>query len=238
MTVLSIVRAVMGRLSLTRPTIVVTSTDRNVIQMLELLQEAGEELSKANSPGGWQSLQRDYSFITVAQEEQTNMPIPADLRRFVPDSFYNQSTNRKLTGPLTPQEYQQAQVWPQLAAPYLAYRERNSAFLLNPVPPAGETIAYSYISSYWAISSAGVAKAMFTADEDTTYLDEELLKLDLRWRWKQAKGLDYGEDMASFERQKQTSLGDDGGSAMLNQGGPGWGLPDWRYNVPDGNWPG
>lgn len=227
----------MGRLSLTRPSVVVTSTDRNVIQFLELLQEGAEALSKQGSPSGWQSLQAEHTFVTVAQEEQTNTPVPVDFRRFVPDSFYNRDTNRKLTGPLTPQQYQQVQVWPQLAAPYLAWRERESMFLLDPVPPAGQTIAYEYISSYWAVSSANVAKAQFTSDEDTTYLDEELLKLDLRWRWKQAKGLDYGEDMTTFERQLSLALGDDGGSGQLNQGGPGNGLPDWRYNVPDGSWP-
>lgn len=238
MTVLSIVQSVMGRLSLTRPSVVVTSTDRNVVQFLELLQEGAEKLSKEGSPSGWQALQAQHTFVTVAQEEQTNTPIPVDLRRFVPDSFYNRTTNRKLTGPLSPQQYQQVQVYPQLAAPYLAWRERLGTFLLDPVPPAGETIAYEYISSYWAIGSGGQAKAMFTADEDTTYLDEELLKLDLRWRWKEAKGLDYGEDMATFERSLSLALGDDGGSGQLNQGGPGTGLPDWRYNIPDGNWPG
>jgi len=237
MTVLAIVRAVMGRLSLTQPTVVFTSTDRNVIQFKELLQEGAEALSKQGSPSGWQSLQSQQTFITVAQEDQTNTPIPEDFRRFVSDSFFNRTTNRKLSGPLTPQQYQQAQVWPQLVAPYLCWRERDGDFLINPIPPAGETIAYEYISAYWAKSSAGQAKAEFTSDDDTTYLDEELLKLDLRWRWKEAKGLDYGEDMATFERALSLALGDDGGSGMLNQAGADWPRPLWAANIPDGNWP-
>ena len=238
MTVLTIVQGVMGRLSLTQPTMVVTSTDRNVQQFFQLLLEGADALSKAGSPGGWQSLQGEQTFITVAQEEQTNTPIPEDFRRFVPDSFFNRSTNRQVTGPLTPQQYQQTKVWPQLTAPYLMFRERESKFIIDPAPPAGETIAYEYISSYWARSSAGVAKARFTSDDDTSYLDEELLKLDLRWRWKQAKGLDYGEDMATFERERALALGDDGGSGSLNQGGPGIIDSPWRYNILQGNWPG
>jgi len=237
MTVLSIIRAVCGRISLTRPSVVVTSTDRNVIQLFELLQEGAEELARAGSPSGFQGLQRDWTFVTVAAEEQTNTPIPDDLLRFIPDTFYNRSTNRKVSGPLTPQQAQAAQVWPQLTAPYLTYREAESAFLINPTPPAGETIAYSYISSYWAQNSAGVAKAEFTSDDDMTYLDENLLKLDLRWRWKSAKGLDYAEDMATFERARSLALGDDGSSGALNLGGPGGIYPLYRANIPEGNWP-
>lgn len=237
MTVLSIVRNVTGRMSIPQPSVVFTSTDRNVIQLRELLLEGAEELSKAGSPQGWQALQRQQTFVTVAQEEQTNTPIPADLRRFVPESFFNRDTNRQMTGPLTPQEYQRAQVWPQLSAPYLCFRERDNKFLIVPVPPAGETIAYEYISSYWALSSANVAKAAFTSDDDTTYLDEELLKLDLRWRWKEAKGLPYGEDMETFERAKERALGDDGGAAYLNQAGPIQPYPLWRSNIKEGSWP-
>lgn len=237
MTALSIVQAVTGRIGLTPPSVLFTSTDRNVIQLRALLLEGAAELSKAGSPSGWQSLQAEQVFVTVAQIEQTNMPIPADLRRFVPDSFFNRTTNRKVTGPLTPQQYQQAQIWPQLTAPYLTWRERESLFLIDPAPPAGETIAFEYISSYWAKSSANQAKAEFTADDDGTYLDEELLKLDLRWRWLKAKGLDYGEDMKTFELAKQLALGDDGGSGQLNQGGGMLSQPDWWYNIPQMSWP-
>lgn len=238
MSVLTIVQSVMGRLSLTQPTVVFTSTDRNVIQFKELLLEEAEWLSKEGSPSGWQSLQNEWTFVTVAAIQQSNMPIPADLRRFVPDSVFNRSTNRKVSGPLTPQQYQQAQIWPQLSAPYLTYRERNSQLLIDPAPPAGETIAYEYISSYWALSSAGNPKAAFTSDDDTSYLDEELLKLGLRWRWKEAKGLDYAEDLATAQRAVALALGDDGSSGMLNQGGTIYPDDMWRYNIPQMSWPG
>jgi hypothetical protein len=236
-TALSVIQAVAGRIGLNVPTVAFTSTDRNVVQLRDLLQEGAEALSKAGSPSGFQALQNEWTFVTVAAGPQTNTPIPDDLRRFVPDSFYNRTTNRKVTGPLTPQQYQQSQVWPQLTAPYLTWRERDNTFVIVPDPPAGETIAYEYISAYWAKSSANVAKAAFTADDDGTYLDEELLKLDLRWRWKQAKGLDYGEDMVTFERARDLALGDDGGSGQLNQGGGLSDFPDWYWNVPQMNFP-
>jgi hypothetical protein len=241
LTVLSICQDVSDALSLTRPSAVVTSTDQLTRQLFSLLKEGAEELSKyggQDGDTGWQALTAEWTFVTVAQVEQTNTPIPEDFRRFIPDSAFNRTTNRQVTGPLTPQQWQRAQVLPYIVAPYLVFRERQSDFLILPDPPtAGETIAYEYISSYWAKSSANVAKATFTSDDDSTYLDEALLKLDLKWRFKQAKGLDYAEDMATFERAKQAGYGSDGGSQMLDAGGPNLAAPAWRYNVPEGSWP-
>lgn len=238
MTVLSIVRATMGRLNLTQPSVVFTSSDKQVVQMRELLLEEAEHLSKYGAPTGWQSLTREQTFITVAAFEQTNTPIPADFRRFVPNSFWNRDTERPVTGPLTPQQWQAQRARGSLSQLYLGFRERDGDFLLtaggSTTPPAGETIAYEYVSSYYAIGSGGAAKAEFTSDDDTTYLDEELLKLGLRWRWKQAKGLDYGEDMATYERAVESSFGNDGGSTELNIGGPSYLWEYWRYNLPEG----
>nr|WP_133255520.1 hypothetical protein [Phenylobacterium soli] len=202
-------------------------------QLFGLLNEAGIAMAKRGDIG-WQSLMAEWTFVTVAAETQTNTPIPTDFAKFVPDSFFNRTQQRKLIGPLTPQQYQAQKARPSLVAPYLAYRERAGTFLMDPTPDAGDTIAYEYVSSYWAKSSAGVAKAQFTSDDDTTYLDEELLTLDLKWRWKQAKGLEYGEDMQTAEREIMAALGEDGGATMLDAGGPRYLEDLTRYNLPEG----
>lgn len=227
----------MGRLSLTQPTVVVTSTDLQVLQMLELLKEAAEDLADYGIDDScWQALQREHTFVTVAQEEQTNTPIPADFGRFITGTFYDRTSQRQLAGPLSPAQYQQQQARPVLLQPYLTFRERDGALLITPSPAAGDTIAYEYVSSYYAVSSAGVAKREFTSDDDTTYLDEELLKKSLRWRWKQAKGLDYGEDMATFERATAAKFASDGGMPVLSIGAPAPRPQPELLNIPQGSW--
>lgn len=237
MSVLTIVQNACDRLSLARPSMVVTSTDLQVRQLFGLLNEGAGAMAKRGEPG-WQSLTAEWTFVTVADPVQTNTPIPPDFLKFIPNSGFNRTTNRPITGPLTSQQWQQLQARPALATYYLVFRERQGSFLMGPeTPPAGETIAYEYVSSYWAKSSAGVAKAQFTSDDDTSYLDEELLTLDLKWRWKAAKGLDYGEDMITAEREIMKALGSDGGSTALNIGGPGSIDLMERLNIPEGNWP-
>lgn len=231
MTLLTITQNACDRLSLTRPSAVVNSTDRQVRQLFGLVNAEGVSLAKRHD---WQALTSEWTFITVAQAEQTNTPIPTDLRKFIPDSFYNRTSVRKVTGPITPQQWQAVQAQPSAMYIYLAFRERQGDFLITPVPSAGQTVAYEYVSKNWALSSASQPKASFTSDDDTSYLDEELLTLGLMWRWKQSKGFDYGEDMETYERALAVAMGEDGGSTELNIGGPVSPQPPNRANLPEG----
>jgi len=231
MSLLSIISNACDRLSLTRPTVVATSTDQLIRQLFGLANAEGPALAKR---GDWQALTAEWTFITVAQAQQTNTPIPPDLRKFIPGSFFNRTTVRQLVGPVTPQQWELFQARPAAAYVYLAFLERQGEFLITPVPPAGETIAYQYISTNWAMSSAGQGKTSFTSDDDTSFLDEELITLGIQWRFKQAKGLDYGEDLTNYERAVSSALGEDGGASILNIGGPIPILPPERANLPEG----
>lgn len=232
MSLLTVIANACDRLSLTRPSAVVTSTDLLIRQLFGIANESGIALSKRGDPG-WQSLIGEWTFITTATATQANTPIPPDFRAFVPDSFFNRTSMRPVTGPLTSQQWQLLQARPALSTMYLTYRERAGNFLIGPTPPAGQVIAYEYVSAYWAKSSASQAKAQFTSDDDGTYLDEELLTLDIKWRWLASKGLEYAEDMATAEREIAKALGGDGGAGALNIGGPAAILPPDRANVPE-----
>ena len=74
-------------------------------------------------------------------------------------------------------------------------------------------------------------KAAFTIDTDLSRLSEELLTLDLVWRWKKAKGLDYAEDLADFERQKEMDIAADRAAQPISTSRA-------FEDAPDGWWPG
>lgn len=231
MSLLTIVQQTCDLLSLTRPTIVATSTDQQVRQLFALVNEEGADLASSYN---WQVLTKQHTFTTTADPEQTGA-VPSDWDRFLSNSFFNRTTLRQMFGPITPQRWQAIQVYPQFAGIYLAFRERDGAFLITPTPPAGETIAYEYVTKNWARSNAGTGKDSFTADSDTSYLDERLIKLGLRWRWKAAKGFPYAEDFKTYEMQKAQIQARDGASTAINTGGDPY--YNWRANVPEGNFP-
>jgi hypothetical protein len=60
----------------------------------------------------------------------------------------------------------------------------------------------------------------------------------LKWRWKKEKGLDYAEDLRTYETQVKDAMGRDGGKRVLNMNGcpsdamPGVFIPQGSWQVP------
>ena len=228
MSLLSLIQDVCGMLSLPQPGSAAASTDRQVLQLVALANEEGLELSRRCA---WQALTEEASFTTVAAAAQP-AAIPADFDRFVPGTFFNRTTRREVVGPLPPREWQALQANPAAGRVYLAFRQRQGQFLLTPAPPAGQVIAYEYVSSNWARSQAGAAQAGFMADTDTSFLDEALIKRGVRWRYLRAKGLDYAEELQTYERMVEIAVARDGGAGVLSlaPSAPETG----RLHAPDG----
>jgi len=228
-TCLSIIQDVCARLSLVQPSAAVGSTDKQVIQLLALLNQAGRDLA---SFFPWQALTEEKTFVTTATAAQATA-LPSDFDRFIPNSFFNRTTRRPMTGPITPRQWQWIQAQPVYSTVYLAFRERTGQFLIAPTPPAGQTIAYEYISENWAKSNTSTPQALYLADTDLTYLDEELLTLSTIWRFLRAQGLDYAEEMTTFERQQEQVAARDGGATALTLAPQPIDIN--RVNLPDGN---
>lgn len=229
MSLLSIITNACGELSLRAPTSVVGSTDLQVLQLLALANREGNDLS---SRYPWQAMRAEFTFATLNQVIQTNL-VPADWDRWINDSFWNRSTRRPMKGPITPQQWQAILAQPVFASVYLVWIERQGNFMIEPKPPAGQTIAGEYISKNWAKSSGGAPQPAFQADTDLTFLDEDLITLGIIWRFMKRKGFDYAEDFQTYENNVEQHMARDGGAQTLNMVPQPIDLS--RVNIPDGN---
>jgi hypothetical protein len=229
MSLLSIITEVTGRLALAQPVTVIGSTDQQIRQLLALTIVAGRTLAQ---DADWQALTSEQLFTTVAAATQPGA-FPADFDRFVPNSGFNRTTRRPVNGPVTAAQWQALKAQPQLNTVYLVYNERQGNFNVSPSPPAGQTIAYAYVSSMWAKSAGGTPQITYLADTDLTFLDEALLADSVCWRFLRAKGLSYAEEMTTFERNMEQQQARDGGSTMLSLSPQAINLS--RINLPDGN---
>lgn len=231
-TCLSIVNAALTRLGFASVAAAVGSDDLNVRTMVALSTEEGQELA-ARYP--WTGLQGEATFTTVATEIQGAIETLAPgMAYIVNDTIWNRSLRRPVFGPRTPQEWQQNKAF-AINGPWSSHRIQGGTLRMYPVPTAGETCYFEYISRYWCESSAGDGQDAWAADEDVPVLDAQLIQLGTIWRYKKLKGFEYGEDFATYERRVTDAMARDGGKDWLS-------LSNTKYDifpgvvVPAGSW--
>jgi hypothetical protein len=201
--------------------------------MLALLNEEASELATRTN---WQALARESHFVTVAAEQQGLIStICPNLGYVLNDTIWNRTIRRPVFGPLGAQYWQQQKAMFN-AGPWNQYRIKGNSLNFFPAPAAGQDCYFEYVSKAIATDSTGaVEKTAYTADGDLSVLNEDILTYGLIWRWKAAKGLDFGTDFQKYERRVLDAIGKDAAKPILNMG-------EARYDIfpaviiPSGSW--
>lgn len=229
MSLLTLVQRAFKRVGLSAPTAVMSSTDENVIRMIELANEEGEELA---TRGDWQALTREATHTTLAAESQGLMTAIAgsDFWYIRNDTFWNRTKDRRWY-PVSDVRWQEMKAT-AITGPVEYFRIRGGYLLALPTPTAGETLAFEWVSKNWCESSGGTGQSAWAADTDVARLDEALMLMGLVWRWKKAYGMEYAEDFRQYEMRVETALVRDGAKPHINMGG----APAGERNVPQGSW--
>lgn len=232
MSLITMIQQVTRRIGIPAPTTVSGSSDAQIIQLMALANEEGQDLS---SRYPWIALQNESTFTTVATESQGAITTlaGAGFRYILNDIMWNRSLLRPVFGPLVPQDWQALKAR-SVTGPYTQFRMRGTSILFIPTPTAGETVAFEWITKYWSTGVGGAASA-WAADADTGLIDEEIMGAGVLWRWQAAKGLEYAESYNKYERLVADQMARDGGKARLNLGG---GMNDFPAGVlvPSGSW--
>lgn len=233
MSLLTMTIQVCRRLGITAPASVAASSDPQIIQLMAIANEEGQDLSARYQ---WQALTNESTFVSVATESQGAITTLAgsDFRYILNDVMWDRTLLRPVFGPVGPTDWQTLKAQ-SVTGPFNQFRIRGGLVRFIPAPAAGDTIAFEWISRNWVTVALGGASATWTADADTGLLDEEIMTQGVLWRWKAAKGLEYAEDYNKYERLVADQMGRDGGKARLNLGGSGEGFPAGIL-VPIGSW--
>jgi len=232
LSLLSIVQNAAIDLNLTSPTVVATSTDTQVQQLMNLANRDGKDLVRRFD---WQALTIETSFNTVNTQQQTTLSAVApDFFRMVDETMNNRTQHWRVIGPLSPQEWQRRLSLGAQVGVVNSFRIRGNEIWFFPVPPAGDSIYFEYISKNWAQDAGGAGKEAFTLDTDTALIDEDILTLGVKWRFLKAKGLDYSEEFRSYEAALEAVFGSDGARGPVDMTGS---VVDWTIPaIPDGSW--
>lgn len=230
-TLLSLVQDAANTIGLLQPTSLISSSDPQARNFLAAAQREGRELARRHN---WQALLTEATFNTVASTEGYSLPSAFD--RIVEGSMYDRTQTRPVTGPLTAQRWQQLKST-TTASPWNAFRIRGSQILIFPTPTGVSSIYYEYVSKYWCGASADTSPTQeaWAADDDITFLDEELMRLGIVWRYLRARGLDYAEAFRLYEDMVSSRISNDGGMKTLDLGGVADGGTYDPY-IQDGSW--
>lgn len=214
-TCLQIVQNVASWLQLSVPTAVWSSTDNQVIQLRTLLNREGDAV-RAWPDHNWNKLVKETSFVTLAANLQPAMPV--DFDHICNQTMWNRTMNRPVWGPMDEQQWQQELAGPTFSSPYYAYRIRGGTLLMTPVPTAGNSVYYEYVSSYWVYAVGGTVptKSAMTADTDFCVFPDTLVELGLRWRYLAANGVPYAQAYTEWVELLTTTLARDGGAQRLS----------------------
>jgi len=115
-----------------------------------------------------------------------------------------------------------AQQWQWLKSGYIStgprvrWRIYGEYFNIWPIMNTQEYLGYEYRSKGWAESSTGVVKNSFTADTDTTFLDDTIMVLATKLKFFQIKGFDVTSLQQDYERYLSVAKANDKGSATLS----------------------
>lgn len=227
--ILTIAQDAAIELSLDEPTTIVnTAVDSAGRKLFRHLLAICKQLSGMD----WAELRREHTFTTEAAVTQSS-GFPADFLRFVPNTFFNRTKRWRVNGPMSPEEWQ-ADRSTLVTRVHDSFIQRGTSMLLSPTPPAGETMAYEYITKYIGTNDAlDTGRERFTSDNDVPYLDAELITLGVVWSYRKAEGLDYGEEFRKYEMRKAQLFAASGSRRVINMG-----ATDYRRNpvapiVPD-----
>lgn len=179
------------------------------VQVFALANRSARELSKYN----WQALRRVHE-IQLTDSELYDLP--TDYRQLINDTMWSKGQNRPIDSPTNDLAW--AYLKSHSGSTGIQYKARilnNKINVINPTP--GDVIRFEYISNFPAADREGERLERFSSDTDIWLLDDDLLIMDLTWRFKKAKGVhDWQEDKASCEKYKRSLQGSDESAKVIN----------------------
>ena len=215
-TALQTVNQIAGELGLDQVATITGLSDVQSIQLLSLLNSAGNELGMYYP---WQQLAKRFDIALVALQEDYNLPVDMLYLR---DQTQWDTTNRwPLLGPKSAQEWAWLKNSFVASLPRMRYRIQGNKFKVFPIPPVGTTQSFymEYISQHWVAAAATPTipnKELITASDDILFYDPWLLVKFVKFKFYGLKGFNTKEVQADFMRVFETLTGKDTGAEKLS----------------------
>ena len=162
------------------------------------------QLSSATSVGGT---------VTFSQ---TKYDLPPDFETITDNTHWDKTKHWQMLGPEDAQQWQWLKSGYISTGPRIRWRILGNQFQIWPPYNTQEYLGFEYRSKGWARSATNQVKNSFTADTDTTVLDDTVLVLATKLKYFQIKSFDTTALMQDYMRYLNVAKANDKGSATLS----------------------
>lgn len=210
-TILEIAQDASAQIGVERPLALFGSDTRTDQELKACLIEAADKIVRAHD---WQALLRLDT--DAGDGTTTEFAFPSDYLRMPKDA---QVWSTRWQHPLLhvrPEDWLHYDVreYDLVSGTWTVF---GGNIVYRPALAIGESAKYWYVSRNKCADAGGTPKETFTADDDTFRLDDRVLELVFIWTWRQMKGLDYSEDLATAETALGRAISDDRGARIVTQ---------------------
>ena len=206
----TILNQVLGECGFAKQANFINSQNSDVSQLVALAIRSARVLSKNK----WQVLRKTTNILLTTANEYD---LEADFRQLIPNTPWTKGRADKPDFPTSDEAWAYVEARNiQNSLRYSMRFEAGKIAVLNPV--VGETITYEYVTNNPITDITGAtSKPRFTVDSDIWIIEDDLIEMDLVWRFKRLKGFkSWPTDKADFENYERSLRGTDKGAQSVS----------------------
>jgi predicted GNAT superfamily acetyltransferase len=147
---------------------------------------------------------------------QTAYDLPPDFETMTNRTHWDKSKHWEMLGPEDAQQWQWLKSGYISTGPRVRWRILDNQFCIWPIMNTQEYLGWEYRSKGWARSATGTIKNSFTADSDTTVLDDRIMVLGTKLKYFQIKSFDTTALMQDYQRYLSIAKANDKGAPNLS----------------------
>ena len=147
---------------------------------------------------------------------QTAYDLPADFETITDRTQWDKSKHWEMLGPEDAQQWQWLKSGYISTGPRVRWRILDNQFQIWPVMNTNEYLGWEYRSKGWARSATGTVKNSFTADTDTTVLDDRIMVRYTKLKYFQSKAFDTTALTQDYQRYLTIAKANDKGAPNLS----------------------
>jgi hypothetical protein len=147
---------------------------------------------------------------------QTAYDLPADFETITDRTHWDKTKHWEMLGPEDAQQWQWLKSGYISTGPRIRWRILDNQFQIWPPMNTQEYLGWEYRSKGWARSATNEIKNSFTADTDTTVLDDRIMVLATKLKYFQIKSFDTTALTADYNRYLSVAKANDKGSPNLS----------------------